>query len=81
MKLCDDCKRTLESLHAFCDEKKKQKHVLFHGKNMNNGDFSCWRQGDDFRNNCIRTLIEKLAHDDEKSTQENNLEETTAQKD
>lgn len=73
MKFCDDCKRFLEGIHAICDEKEKCKMILFHGKNMNNGFYSCWQKDDDKKNNCVRTHIEQLAKDDE----ENNPKEKT----
>ncbi len=71
---CDTCKRALEEFYAWTDSSER-KPILFHGKNMNNGFFECFDAEDRIKYQCIRTLIEQLAQDDEK---ENTQEATTS---
>ncbi len=68
-KICDTCKRILEKFYQWTTH--TDKHViLFHGKNMGADYFTCDNSGDkdSLPYKCIRTIIEQLAEDDEKST-------------
>ncbi len=82
MKLCDQCKRVLEQFYAWTLPTHKQP-ILFHGKNMGNGYFTCNNSIDEdsIPHKCIRALIEKLAEQDEKEITEKTEQSRDTQKD
>ena len=77
MKLCDQCKRFLEKTHAWC-KGETTIETLFHGKNMNNGFYSCTDEATWFsaekKYKCIINLIERLVEEDAK--EDNNPKDT-----
>ena len=80
MRICDTCKRTLEEFHAW-SEGLSHKPILFHGRNMNNGDFKCFEENETIKYRCLRKLIRIVVKEDEEDYESKNKggQETKAQ--